>query len=433
MFSEGTPASPTRYDRCASYICGAAAVIVLLCGCNRKAQNPTAPPPVAVTVAPPVEEEVINYAEFTGNTEAVQSVDIRARVTGYLNKIGFNEGAIVKTGEVLFVIDPRPYQAAYDQAKANVEQAQAQLELAKSNFQRAEDLRRKGVISPQDYDTQAATQHQAAASLLANQAAVETAKLNLDFTEVRSPIDGRTSTYGYTIGNLIVGGDTSSSGVLTSVVSTDPIYVYFSVEERGMLAYEEMIRTGKVPYAPGGKTPVEMQLANETEYPHQGFVDFVDNRVDPSTGTIKVRAAFENKDGLLRPGLFARVRIPASPKFKANLISDLAVGYDQGQPIVYVVGADNVVTAKPVKIGALWQGLRVAEEGINPNDRIVVNGVIHLRPGVKVTPQDGKMKDFAQDLRQQISVGPTRGEPKPNSQKSPAPEASHQPEPPSGK
>jgi RND family efflux transporter MFP subunit len=422
-----------RFRFSCGFLIGATSIAgFALLGCRKEATMPPVPP-VAVTVAKPAEEEVINYAEFTGNTAAVQSVDIRARVTGYLAKIGFNEGAVVKNGDLLFVIDPRPYQAAYDQAKANVDQAQAQLELARSNFQRAEDLRQKGVISPQDYDTQAATQHQAAASLLANQAAVETAKLNLDFTQVHSPIDGRTSTYGYTIGNLIVGGDTSSSGVLTSVVSTDPMYLYFNVEERGMLAYEQMVRTGKVPYAPGGKAPVEMQLANETAYPHQGFVDFVDNRVDPSTGTIRVRAAFPNKDGLLRPGLFARVRIPASPKFKALLISDLAVGYDQGQPIVYAVGADNVVTAKPVKLGAVWEGLRIAEEGVNPDDRIVVNGIIHLRPGVKVTPQDGKMRDFAQDLRQQISVAPTGGDPKPNSQKRPTPEATHQPDPQTGK
>ena len=234
----------------------------------------TAPPPVAVTIAKPVEREIVTYAEFTGNTAAVKSVDIRARVSGYLDKLGFDEGAIVKAGDMLFVIDPRPYQAALDLAQANVDQAQAQLQLAQSNFSRAEDLQKRGVISPQDFETQSANRAQASASLLANQASLETAKLNLEFTQVRSPIDGRTSIYNYTLGNLISGGDTTSSGILTTVVSLDPMYVYFNVEERGLLAYEEMIRSGKVLYTQEGKAPVEMQLANESWLPSQGFRRF---------------------------------------------------------------------------------------------------------------------------------------------------------------
>ena len=331
---------------------------------------------------------------------------------------------------MLFVIDPRPYQAALDLAQANVDQAQAQLQLAESNFSRSEDLQKKGVISPQDYETQSANRAQASATLLANQASLETAKLNLEFTQVRSPIDGRTSIYNYTLGNLISGGDTTSSGILTSVVSLDPMYVYFNVEERGLLAYEEMIRNGKVPYTQEGKAPVEMQLANENGYPHKGFVDFVDNRVDPATGTIRVRGVFENKNGFLRPGLFANLRIPSSPKYQALLISDLAVGYDQGQPIVYVIGADDVAKADQVKLGALWEGLRVVESGLAPGDRVVVDGIVHLRPGTKVTPQEGNMTDFAGGLRRQVAVAPAQrhagerlsasaapeSQPKPNSQ-----------------
>ena len=393
-----------------------------LCGCNRQTAMP-AFPPVAVTVAKPVEREVVNYAEFTGNTAAVKNVDIRARVSGYLDKVGFDEGAVVKAGDMLFVIDPRPYQAALDMAQANVDQAQAQLQLAESNFKRAEDLQKRGVISPQDFETQSANRNQAAASLLANQAALETAKLNLEFTQVRSPIDGRTSIYNYTIGNLISGGDTTSSGILTNVVSLDPAYVYFNVEERGLLAYQEMIRSGKV-LTQDGKALVEMQLANETSYLHKGFIDFVDNRVDPSTGTIRVRGAFPNKDGFLRPGLFAQLRIASSPKYKAVLISDLAVGYDQGQPIVYVVGADDVATAKSVKLGALSEGLRVVESGVVPEDRVIVNGIVHLRPGIKVVPQEGNMADFAGVIRRQVSVAPTESKPKPDSQAQSTPERS---------
>jgi len=260
--------------------------------------------------------------------------------------------------------------------------------------------------------------------LLANQAALETAKLNFEFTQVRSPIDGRTSIYNYTIGNLISGGDTTSTGILTTVVSLDPMYVYFNVEERGLLAYEQMIREGKLLFTQDGKAPVEMQLANETSYPHKGFIDFVDNQVDPSTGTIRVRGSFPNKDGLLRPGLFAQLRVPSSPKYKALLISDLAVGYDQGQPIVYVVGAENVATAKIVKLGALSEGLRVVESGVGPDDRVIVNGIVHLRPGSKVTPQDGNMTDFAGSIRRQVSVAPTEDKPKPDSQTESTPKQS---------
>jgi membrane fusion protein, multidrug efflux system len=399
---------------------GAILAAAVLCGCHRQTAIPVFPP-VGVTIAKPVEREVVNYAEFTGNTAAVQSVEIRARVSGYLEKVGFDEGAIVKAGNMLFVIDPRPYQAAFDLAQANVQQAQAQLQLAESNFSRAQDLQKKGVISPQDYETQSANKNQASASLLANQAALETAKLNLEFTQVRSPIDGRTSTYNYTTGNLITGGDSSSTGILTTVVSLDPMYVYFNVEERGLLAYEEMIRAGKVVYTQDGKAPVDMQLANETGYPHQGFIDFVDNRVDSSTGTIRVRGAFANKDGLLRPGLFAQLRIPSSPKFKAILISDLAVGYDQGQPIVYVVGADDIATAKPVKLGALSEGLRVVESGVAADDQVIVDGIVHLRPGAKVVPKEGNMSDFAGGLRRQVAVAPAESKPQSKSPADPSP------------
>jgi RND family efflux transporter MFP subunit len=374
------------------------------CGCRQQSVGLPTLPTINVTVATPVEKEVVNYGEYTGNTAAVRSVDIRARVSGYLEKVAFQEGAIVKTGDLLFVIDPRPYQAAFDQAQANVEQAKAQLALATSNFQRAEKLYQTHVVDAQSYETQLENRDQANATLLGNQAALESAKLNLDFTQIKSPIDGQTSIYNYTLGNLIVGGDTSSSGVLTTVVSIDPIYVYVNVEERGLLTYQEMIRTGKIQLPEGGQTPIEMQLANETGYPHKGVIDFVDNQVDPSTGTIRVRGVFSNQDRSLRPGLFARVRIPASPKYKSLLISDLCVAYDQGQPVVYAVGTDNVATEKPVKLGALFDGLREVKEGITAEDRIVVNGVVRLRPGVPVVPKEGKMTDFAGTQRLQISM-----------------------------
>jgi len=388
-------------------------IAVSLCGCNQQTAGPPTLPAANVTVAKAVEKEVVNYQEYTGNTAAVSSVDIRARVSGYLNKVSFSEGAIVKAGDLLFVIDPRPYQAALDQAQANVEQAKAQLALAESNYKRSEKLFQTNVIDVQSYETQLQTRNQANATLLGNQAALETARLNLEFTQIRSPIDGQTSTYNYTIGNLITGGDISSSGVLTTVVSIDPVYVYVNVDERGLLIYQEMVRTGKIILPEGGQTPIEMQLANENDFPHKGVVDFVDNQVDPNTGTIKVRGVFANKDRILRPGLFAQVRIPATPKYKSLLISDLCVAYDQGQPIVYLVGSDNKATEKAVTLGAMYEGLREVKEGITSDDRIVVNGVVRLRPGVPVIPKEGNMADFAGTVRRQISMampGPSPGD-----------------------
>jgi RND family efflux transporter MFP subunit len=412
----GASASQQRFCRNSSPGCnqnrlGVAGVgltmIAALFGCSKKTETAVMPP-LLVTIAKPMEREIVNYEEFTGNTAAVDSVDIRARVSGYLAKIGFSEGATVKTGDALFIIDQRPYQAALDQAQANLEQAKAQLALAQSNYERSDQLHKAGVIDQQQYDTDLANRNAANATVLGNQAALETAQLNFAFTEVRSPIDGQTSTYKYTIGNLIAAGDITRTGVLTSVVSVDPVYVYVNVDERAFLTYQEMVRTGKIQLTEGSKTPMEMQLANESTYPHVGYIDFVDNQVDPSTGTIRVRGVFPNKDRVLLPGLFARVRIPSGPKFKGLLISDLAIGYDQGQPIVYVVDEHNLAKAKPVKLGAISNGLRVVESGINPDERIVVNGIVRIRPGVSVTPEQGNMADFSGTLRREIAIEPTR-------------------------
>jgi RND family efflux transporter MFP subunit len=402
-------------------------IAVWLCGCRQQTQGTPTLPATNVTVAKAIEKEVVNYQEYTGNTAAVSSVDIRARVSGYLNKVSFSEGAIVKAGDLLFVIDPRPYQAAFDQAQANVEQAKAQLALATSNYQRSEKLFQTNVIDAQSYETQLENRDQANATLLGNQAALETAKLNLDFTQIHSPIDGQTSTYNYTIGNLITGGDTSSSGVLTTVVSIDPIYVYVNVDERGLLVYQEMVRTGKIVLPEGGQTPVEMQLANENDFPHKGVIDFVDNQVDPNTGTIRVRGVFANKDRTLRPGLFAQVRIAASPKYKSLLISDLCVAYDQGQPVVYAVGTDDIATEKPVQLGAIFDGLREVTTGITADDRIVVNGVVRLRPGAPVIAKEGNMTNFAGTVRRQISMAMPASSPADNTNSPPADRASGSP------
>ncbi|MBV9644799.1 MAG: efflux RND transporter periplasmic adaptor subunit [Verrucomicrobia bacterium] len=388
-----------------SYLAGAGVVVLLLSACHREIPVPEAPS-VAVTVARPLEREVLNYAEFTGNTAAVSSVDIRARVGGYLARVGFTEGTSVKAGDVLFVIDQRPYQAALDLAQANLEQAEAQKDLAQSNFERSEQLRERGVIDPQSYETQVANLNQTKATVLAKQAELETAKLNIEFTQVISPIDGRTSTINFTVGNLITAGDLSHSGVLTTVVSIDPIYVYSNVDSQTVLAYSQLVQEGKMPSAEMGKVPIEMQVAGESNYPHKGFIDFLDNQVDPSTGTIRIRGTFANTDKLLRPGLFAQVRIPFSPRRRALLISDLALAYDQGQPVVYIVGTDNTAKAIPVRLGPLSEGLRVVESGVSTGDRVVVDGVIHLRPGSKITLQEANMANFSGEVRKQVSIAP---------------------------
>jgi RND family efflux transporter MFP subunit len=370
-----------------------------LTACHQQTQTQAAVPAVHVTTAKPIEHEVVNYAEFTGNTAAVSSVDIRARVTGYLDKIGFSAGSIVKTGDLLFVIDQRPYQATLDQAQANVDSAKAQLELAQANFERSQRLMQGNVIDAQTFQTQLATRDQVAATLSANQAALETAKLNLGFTEIRSPIDGQTSVYNFSVGNLIIGGDNSSSGILTTVVSIDPIWVYFNADERSLLDFQQMVQP-----ADRRSTPVQMKLANESTFAHTGVIDFVDNQVDPATGTIRVRGVFPNKDRFLRPGLFAEVRVPISAPRKSLLISDLSVGYDQGQPIVYVIGKDNVANAVPVKLGVFWEGLREIESGIAPDDRIVVNGIVRLRSGIPVEASEGNMADFAGTNQTQVTT-----------------------------
>jgi RND family efflux transporter MFP subunit len=375
-----------------------------LTACHQQTQTQAAVPAVRVTTALPIEREVISYAEFTGNTAAVSSVDVRARVTGYLDKIAFQAGAIVSAGDLLFVIDQRPYQAALDQAQANVDSAKAQLELAEANFQRSRKLMEGAVIDAQTYQTQVATRDQAAATLAANQAALETAKLNLGFTEIRSPIDGQTSVYNFSSGNLIVGGDNTSSGILTTVVSIDPIWVYFNADERSLLDFQQMVQP-----ADRQSTPVEMKLANESTFAHKGVIDFVDNQVDPATGTIRVRGVFPNKDRGLRPGLFVEVRVPISAPRKGLLISDLCVGYDQGQPIVYVIGKDNLATAKPVKLGVSWEGLREVVSGIAADDRVVVNGIVRLRSGIPVEASEGNMADFAGTNQTQLPITADHG------------------------
>ncbi len=357
---------------------------LLLTGCGKRAPE-AAPPPPAVSVVRPVEREVVEWDEYIGRLESPETVEVRARVSGYLDKIHFKEGKEVKKGDLLFTIDRRPYQAEYDRAEADHERALTQVELAKNDFERAKRLIATKAISEEDYDTKSKTHTAAQAAVKSAKAAADLAKLNLEFTEVHAAIDGRISRAFVTEGNLIGGGIPGSGATsLTIIVSLDPIYCYADADERAILKYIQLSKEGKRASARYKEIPVEMELANETGFPHKGYVDFLDNRIDPSTGTMRGRGVFTNADHSLSPGFFARIRIPGSGKYPALLIPDRALGSDQAQKFVYVVSAERKAEFRPVKIGPLIDGLRVVKEGLKPGEQIVVEGLMRVRPGVVV-------------------------------------------------
>jgi RND family efflux transporter MFP subunit len=359
--------------------------LVLLSACQQQQTAAPPPPPPKLTVSQPVVREVVEWDEYTGRLEAVESVDVRARVSGYLQSIHFTDGAIVKKGTLLFVIDPRPYQAELNRTKATLEQSIARYERTQKDYARAQQLVKSRAISEEEVDTRAADQREAQAAVQAARAAVDEARLNVEFTEVKAPISGRIGRHLVTEGNLINGG-TSDSTLLTTIVSLDPIYCYFEADERSYLKYVRLSRTGERPSSRQVRNPAQLALANETGYPHQGYIDFVDNRLDPNTGTMTGRAIIPNPDLMLTPGLFARVRIPGSGRYTALLLPDEAIGTDQTQRFVFVVDDQDTVEYHKVELGPLIDGLRVIRTGLTPEDWVIVNGVQRARPGAKVDP-----------------------------------------------
>ncbi|MGH7207446.1 MAG: efflux RND transporter periplasmic adaptor subunit [Nitrospiraceae bacterium] len=364
---------------------GLAGLALLLVGCERPQAAP-APAPPQVTVTRPVVREVIEWDEYTGRLVAVESVEIRARVSGYLQSIHFTEGAIVKKGNLLFVIDPRPYQAELDRATAESKLANARLELAKSDYARAQRLLQVRAISEEEADTRAATQRQTQEQLQAARATVDAAKLNVEFTRITAPITGRISRKLVTEGNLIAGG-TAQSTLLTTIVSLDPIHCYIEADERAYLKYARLSREGKRPSSREARNPAYLALADETGFPHKGYIDFVDNRLDPNTGTMTGRAIFPNPELTLTPGLFARVRIPGSGKYEALMIPDEAIGTDLSQKFVFVVNDQNLVEYRAVQLGTIINGLRVIREGLKPEDWVIVKGIQRARANIKVDPE----------------------------------------------
>jgi RND family efflux transporter MFP subunit len=360
-------------------------LVFLLAACQQQQVAPPPPPP-KVTVSQPVVREVVEWDEYTGRLEAVESVDVRARVSGYLQSIHFTDGEVVKKGALLFVIDPRPYQAELNRAKAALEQAIARYGRTQKDFARAQELIKSRAMSQEDVDTRAADQREAQEAVQAARAAVEAAQLNVEFTQVRAPISGRISREFVTVGNLINGG-TADSTLLTRIVSLDPIYGYFDVDERAYLKYSRLWRNGQRPGSREVKMPVYLGLADETGFPHQGQLDFIDNRLDPNTGTMTGRAVFPNSDLTLTPGLFARIRLPGSNQYEALLLPDGAIGSDQTQRFAFVVNDQHTVEYRRVELGPIINGLRVILDGLKPEDWVIVNGVQRVRTGAKVDPQ----------------------------------------------
>jgi multidrug efflux system membrane fusion protein len=350
-----------------------------------KKEPPAAPQPQAVTVAEVPERQITEWDEFTGRLEAVDQVEIRPRVTGYIKRVTFAEGKEVKKGEVLFEIDPRPYEADLARAEAELESARSAASLAKSEVQRAGKLVDMQAISREEFDSRTSAEVQGGAQVRALEAAVQTARLNLDWTRVRSPIAGRVSNALVTAGNLVQAGPPAGA-VLTTVVSVDSMYLYFDSDEQTYLRYAGRARSSGGTNWRTARLPVYLGLANESGFPHEGRLDFVDNQVDPNSGTIRTRAVFSNHSRALTPGLFARVKLVGSEKTNAMLVRDAAIGTDQDRKFVLVVGPGDTLAYRPIVPGRLTDGLRIVTSGLKPGERIVVNGLMRVRPGMKVAP-----------------------------------------------
>ena len=364
----------------AGAVVGTVVAAFLVAACSKPAPPP---PPPQVTVAPATGRDIADWDEFTGHFESVDAVEIRPRVSGFVQRVAFTEGATVRRGDPLFVIDPRPYAAEVARAEAELAQARTRAELASAEHERAQRLVATQAISREELDARSSGRAEGDAAIRAAEAALTTARLNLEWTTVRAPISGRVGRAAVTAGNLVEAGPPAT--LLTTVVSLDPIYVYFDTDEQAYLKYVRAIG-GR-----GGKQPVRIGLANETGFPHEGRLDFVDNRLDPGAGTIRLRAVLPNGSRLFAPGLFARIRIGGSATYSATLVQDQAIGTDQDRKFVLVLKPDSTVEYRPVTIGRLTDGLRVVSSGVEPGEDVVINGLMRIRPGMKVIAKRATM------------------------------------------
>ena len=359
------------------------AFTVILAACTKTAAQQGPPPPPQVTVANVIERDVTEWDEFTGRLQAVDSVEVRPRVSGYVSAVHFTEGAMVRKGDLLFQIDPRPFQAEVDRLQAELTRARATVERANSELARAERLHNENAIANEERDRRASFAQESAAQVAAVEAALRAAQLNLEFTRVTAPINGRVSRAIVTEGNLVSSGPGQAT-LLTTVVSLDPVYAYFDADEQIYLKYvgdadakASALRSPK---------PIRMALANEDGFPHEGKLDFIDNQLDGATGTIRGRAVFRNTNGQLTPGLFVRLRLAGSGTYRGLLIQDRAVGTDLSKKFVYVVSPKHEIEYRPVTLGPIVDGLRVVRSGLKASEPVVVNGLQRIRPGVPVTP-----------------------------------------------
>lgn len=350
-------------------------------------QGPGAPP---VTVAQPVRREITDWNEFTGQFTAVDYVELRARVGGYLTEIHFTDGQMVNKGDLLFVIDPRPYEIALVSARSKVTQAAASRELASRQLNRAGELQKREFLAQSLLDQRQAESQTAGAGQTAAQAAVREAELNLQFTRIVAPISGRISARQISIGNLVTAGGSSGSGtLLTTIASQDPLYFSFDMSEADFLTFQRTY--GRVSGSQLA-VPVDLRLMDETGWPHAGKLTFIDNQVDKNSGTIRARVTLDNADGFIAPGSFGRVRMPATKPYEALMVPDASIMTDQARKIVMTVAADGTVTPRPVTLGPVVDGLRAVRSGLNGDEQIIINGLMRARPGAKVTPQQGKIE-----------------------------------------
>ena len=357
-------------------------VLFVLNACSRAAAEPAnAPPPPKIDVATVLSRDVVEWDEFSGRLEAVNTVSIRPRVSGFVAAIRFQEGALVHKGDLLFEIDARPFQAEVDRLRAEVDRANATVQRATSELERAKRLSSENAMTPEERDRRVAFAEESSAQVAAVKAALRSAELNLEFTRVTSPIDGRVGRAIVTAGNLVSAGPPEAT-LLTTVVSVDPIYASFEADEQTFQRYAARL----------AGLPVRMAVANEVTFAHEGTLEFLDNQINPATGTIRGRAVFRNRDRGLTPGSFVRVRLPGSAAYRALLIQDRAVGTDLDKRYVYTVGADGAVEYHAVELGPVIDGLRVVRSGLKPSDVIVVNGLQHVRPGAHIEPVKQSME-----------------------------------------
>jgi membrane fusion protein, multidrug efflux system len=369
----------------------AAALAVLLAGCGEGQKQQVAPPPPKVTVARPVARTIVDQDEYVGRFVPVDAVELRARVSGYLDKVHFEDGQYVNQGDLLFTIDKRPFQNTLDQAKANLETAKSNLVFTEADLARGQQLMRERTISEQVFQQRAQAFRNTQAAVAANEALVRQAALDLEFTELRAPVSGRIGDRRVTPGNLVTGGTSFTTTLLAIILSTDPIRLEFTFDEASLLRYERLTREGQKDVTGRGNTTVKLKLIGEKDFSHVGRMDFVDNSIDRATGTIRGRAQLSNADGMFTPGMFARVQVPASAPYQALLLPDAAIGTEQARKYVLVVTPDNTAVQRYVTLGNIVDGLRVIKSGLNPDDRVIINGLIQARVGAKVAPQEDRL------------------------------------------